>query len=145
MLTKGTRKRSTHRGVAVMAASGLSSGILVSAHVDDQSGDTEPLAVYEMMTVMLCQRRPATTWEVVAQLGDSGVARVSAVLKGLTGTGTLVKFRVGLTQYYASPAVALTGHAPPPRTVLSDLFKNLFISWRSRVTKHQASSRAGGF
>lgn len=145
MLTKGILKRFTDRGVVVMAASGLSSGILASTREDNQSGDTEPLAVDEMMTVMLCQRRPATVWEVAAQLGESSVARASAVLKGLTATGTLVRFRVGLTHYYASPEVALTGHGPPPRTVVSDLFKNMFISWRSRVTKHQASSRVGGF
>ncbi|MBL7165074.1 MAG: hypothetical protein ISS55_01155 [Dehalococcoidales bacterium] len=88
-------------------------------------------------TVMLCERKPVTIWEIAARLGDNRTERTSAVLERLTADGTLVRFRVGLSDYYATPKEALTGDGPGSGTVITDSLKNLLLGYRYRRVRHQ--------
>ncbi len=89
------------------------------------------------ITVMLCERKPVTIREVAARLGDNHAERTSAVLERLTANGTLARFRAGLSDYYATPKEALTGHGPGSRTVITDSLKNLLLGCRYRWVRHQ--------
>ena len=88
-------------------------------------------------TVMLCERKPVTIWEVAARLGDNRAERTSAVLERLIANGTLVRFRVGLSDYYTTPKEALTGHGPGSGTVITDSLKNLLLGCRYRRVRRQ--------
>ena len=91
----------------------------------------------QMTAVMLCERKPVTIREVAARLGDNRAERTLAVLERLTANGTLVRFRVGLSDYYATPKEALTGHGPGSGTVITDSLKNLLPGCRYRRVRHQ--------
>jgi len=91
----------------------------------------------QMTTVMLCGRKPMTVWEIAARLGDNRAERTSSILERLTAEGTLVRFRVGLSDYYATPKEALTGHGPGSGTIVTDSLKNLLLGRRYRVARHQ--------
>ena len=90
--------------------------------------------VDELLTTILSQGKPVTAQEVTAKLGDASIEQVSATLDELADKGTLVKFRAGLSDYYATPKVALTEQEPALRAVMSDSLKSLLLIWRYRVT-----------
>ena len=90
----------------------------------------------ERVTLGICERKPITAWEVAAKMGCDNIRQVSAMLEGLTTDGTLAKFKVGFSDYYALPQVALTRHGPTFRAVVSDLLKSLLIGFRYKVAKH---------
>lgn len=89
--------------------------------------------VDELLTIILRQGKPVTAQEVTAKLGDASIKQVSATLDELADRGTLVKFRAGLNDYYATPKVALTEQEPVLRAVMSDSLKSLLLIWRYRV------------
>jgi len=89
-----------------------------------------------MATVQFCERKPVTIWQIAAELGDRRADRASAILDGLTANGALARFRAGLSDYYALPREALTGHGPGPATVLADSVKGLVLTCRSRAARH---------
>lgn len=88
-------------------------------------------------TVMLCERNPVTIREIAARLGDNRAERTSAILERLIANGTLVRFRVGLSDYYTTPKEALTGHGPGSGTVITDSLKNLLPGCRYRRVRRQ--------
>lgn len=87
----------------------------------------------ELLTIILSQGKPVTAQEVNAKLGKASIEQVSATLDELADKGTLVKFRAGLNDYYATPRVALTEQEPALRAVMSDSLKSLLLIWRYRV------------
>ena len=89
-----------------------------------------------MATVRLCERKPVTLWQVAAELGEDRAERASVILEGLMANGALARYRAGLSDYYAAPREALTGHGPSPAAVLVDSLRSLVLGRRSQVTKH---------
>ena len=106
----------------------------------DGTGALREVSEDQLTTVRLCERKPVTVWRVAAALGDDRGERASAILDVLTATGALARFRAGLSDYYAPPREALTGHGPGPAAVLADSVKGLVLTCRSRVTRHRAST-----
>ena len=94
----------------------------------------------QMATVKLCGRKPMTVWEVAARLGDDHAERTSTILERLTANGTLARFRVGLSDYYATPKEALTGHGPGSGTIITNSLKNVLLGCRYRMARHQRQS-----
>ncbi len=103
--------------------------------VVDTADDTDRLAGgggESQLTARLCQRQPVPLWRVAARLGDSRGDRALSVLEELTAAGKLATFRAGLTEYYASPRVALTGRGPGLGTVIADSVAGLVLRNRHR-------------
>ena len=98
--------------------------------------------VDELVTIILSQGKPVTAQEVTANLGEASIEQVSATLDELVNKGTLVKFRAGLNDYYATPKVALTEQEPALRAVMSDSLKSLLLIWRYRVMGKSGGTNA---
>ncbi len=94
------------------------------------SGDRE-----STMTALLREERPMTLWGVAVRLGDSRGERALSVIEELTAAGKLARFRAGLTEYYASPRVALTGSGPSLGTVIADSVTGLVLRNRRRLAR----------
>ena len=118
-----------------MATTNVTSRIVAVFDVADGPRSDRDFSVNELMTLTLCERKPATVWEVALLLGDSHAERALTVLSRLTAKGVLARFRIGLGHYYASPKVALTAKGPSLRAVVSDLLKNVFFGCRNRVAR----------
>ena len=90
----------------------------------------------ELVKLVLCEGKAVTVWEVAAKPGKNCFGQASAVLDGLVADGTLARFKVGFTDYYAPPKVALTGREPSLGAVVSDSLKNLILGFRHKVARH---------
>lgn len=87
------------------------------------------------LTAMLLTEHPMTFWGVAARLGDSHGERAWSAIEELTAAGKLARFRAGLTEYYASPLVALTGSGPSLGTVIADSVTGLVLRNRRRLAR----------
>ena len=105
-----------------------------SNSIKDKATGKPGFPVDELVTIIVTQGKPVTAQEVTAKLGDASIEQVSAILDELADKGTLVKFRAGLNDYYATPGVALTEQEPALRAVMSDSLKSLLLIWRYKVT-----------
>ena len=119
-----------------MATTSLIHKITESAHVDDEVGSIRDLLVDKLVAITPYERKPVTIWEVAAKLGYGDTKQALAILDGLTAEGTLIRFRAGFNNYYASPKVALIGKEPSLRAIMSDSLKGLFLSCQYKVTRH---------
>jgi hypothetical protein len=118
-----------------MAGVGLADAVGTAAHT---SGD--PHAAHcgdgeSTLIAMLRGEHPMTLWAVAARLGDSYGERALSVIEELTAAGKLARFRAGLTEYYASPRVALTGSGPSLGTVIADSVTGLILRNRRRLAR----------
>ena len=102
----------------------------------DRIGALREVSADQLATVRLCERKPATLWQVATELGDDRAERASVILQELMADGTLARYRAGLSDYYAAPREALTGHGPGPAAVLTDSVRSLVLTCRSRVTMY---------
>lgn len=87
------------------------------------------------LTAMLREEHPMTLWAVAARLGDSRGERALSAIEELTAAGKLARFRAGLTEYYASPMVALTGSGPSFGTMIADSVIGLVMRNRRRLVR----------
>lgn len=118
-----------------MAGVGLADAV---GTVADTSGDTDAAHCGDgesTVTAMLREEQPMTLWGVAARLGDSRGECALSVIEELTAAGKLARFRAGLTEYYASPRVALTGPGPSLGTVIADSVTGLVLRYRRRLAR----------
>jgi len=104
-----------------------------SNRINDKAAGKPASPTDELLNIILGQGKPVTAQEVTAKLADASIKQVAATLDELADRGTLVKFRAGLNDYYATPRVALTEQEPVLRAVMSDSLKSLLLIWRYRV------------
>ncbi len=107
---------------------------------NDGIGALREVSADQLVTVRLCERKPVTLWQVAAELGEDRAKRASVIVEGLMANGALARYRAGLSDYYAAPREALTGHGPSPTAVLVDSMRSLVLGCRSRVVKHPSQS-----
>ena len=98
----------------------------------DRIGSLREVSADQLATVRLCERKPVTLWQVASELGDDRAERASVILQELMADGTLARYRAGLSDYYAAPREALTGHGPGPAAVLVDSLRSLVLACRYR-------------
>ena len=113
-----------------MATTMLIPKVVTNLQVNDGFEKFRHFSVDELVTSRPCERKPVTVWEVAAKMENNDVEQASALLEELAADGTLARFKVGFSHYYASPKVALTGRGPTLPTVVSDSLKNLLLVFR---------------
>ncbi|MEE8413467.1 MAG: hypothetical protein V3R96_02845 [Dehalococcoidales bacterium] len=116
-----------------MSTVGLVSGIDTKVYPNGETVDSQRLSVDELVDLIVSEEKPVTIWQAVTRLGDSNAGQVSATFNERTDEGILAKFRVGYISYYAAPMVALTARGPSLRTIMADLLRNPFLSFRYKV------------
>ena len=106
--------------------------------VADAVGGTDAVSCGDSestLTAMLREEHPMTFWGVAARLGDSRGERALSAIEVLAAAGKLARFRAGLTEYYASPMVALTGSGPSFGTMIADSVIGLVMRNRRRLVR----------
>jgi hypothetical protein len=79
----------------------------------------------QKVRTILLNEKPLTVREITRRLDKREEQHITGILDEMTTHGIIARFRAGLSQYYASPRVALTEENPKLGTIISDSLKSL--------------------